>query len=118
MNRRMAEHVGSFSLQQATPPSDGNGKLLVGTADGKAVPMRRPLDEHMRRGPRRGKEKCEPETNGLRGAVDTICGLPTRGEESAGTNGYAVDRHRRPGHAALTRHLPQRLLEQLRGLLR
>jgi hypothetical protein len=39
--------------------------------------------------------------------------LPTRGERSTGTNGHALDRQRRPSHAAPAGHLPQRPLERI-----
>jgi hypothetical protein len=55
MNQRMAEHAEAFGRQRAVPPPDEEGELLVATAAGKGVPMRRPLEERVRRGPRRGK---------------------------------------------------------------
>ena len=41
MNQRMAEHVERFEMQHAAPPPDEEGEILVATADGKGVPMRR-----------------------------------------------------------------------------
>src|SRR5208283_1119913 len=55
MNQRMAEHAEAFAVQHPAPPGDEEAELLVATADGKGVPMRRPLLERVRRGPRRGK---------------------------------------------------------------
>jgi len=44
MNRHMSESVESFHLQQTAPPLDEEGPILVQTADGKGVPIRRPAD--------------------------------------------------------------------------
>ena len=44
MNQAMASHVESFHAQQQPPPADEEGALLVETADGKGVPIRRPAD--------------------------------------------------------------------------
>ena len=43
-----------FQAQQAPPPAE-KGEILVATFDGKGVPMRRPLEERVRSGPRRRK---------------------------------------------------------------
>src|ERR1700674_4297497 len=73
MNQRMAEHAEAFGLQQAAPPPDKEGEILVATADGKGVPMRRPLEEQVRRGPRRVKgEKANKKQMAYVGAVYTI----------------------------------------------
>lgn len=73
MNQRMAEHAEAFGLQQAAPPPDEEAEILVATADGKGVPMRRPLDERVRRGPRRVKgEKANKKQMAYVGAVYTI----------------------------------------------
>jgi hypothetical protein len=73
MNQRMAEHVEAFELQHATPPADEEAEILVATADGKGVPMRRPLEERIRRGLRRGKgEKANKKQMAYAGAVYTI----------------------------------------------
>ncbi len=42
MNRHMSEAVESFHLQQTAPPLVEEGPILVQTADGKGVPIRRP----------------------------------------------------------------------------
>jgi hypothetical protein len=44
MNRHMSESVESFHLQQAAPPMEEEGPILVQTADGKGVPIRRPAN--------------------------------------------------------------------------
>jgi hypothetical protein len=73
MNQQMAEHAERFRLQQAAPPPGEEAELLVATADGKGVPMRRPLEERVRRGPRRGKgEKANKKQMAYVGAVYTI----------------------------------------------
>ena len=41
MDQRMAAHVEAFELQRAAPPAEEEAELLVATADGKGVPMRR-----------------------------------------------------------------------------
>jgi hypothetical protein len=55
MSRTMAEHVESFQAQKPPPPAAEEGEILVATFDGKGVPMRRPLEERVRSGPRRKK---------------------------------------------------------------
>jgi hypothetical protein len=73
MNQRMAEHAEAFGLQHAAPPADEEAEILVATADGKGVPMRRPLEERVRRGPRRDKgEKANKKQMAYVGAVYTI----------------------------------------------
>jgi len=44
MNRHMSESVESFHRQQTAPPLEEEGPILVQTADGKGVPIRRPAD--------------------------------------------------------------------------
>ena len=48
MNRDMAQCAGSFRLSQPAPDSEQEEDILVLTADGKGVPMRRPLEERLR----------------------------------------------------------------------
>lgn len=73
MNQRMAQHVERFGLERPAPPADEEGEILVATADGKGVPMRRPLEERIRRGPRRTKgEKANKKQMAYVGAVYTI----------------------------------------------
>ena len=42
-SREMAVHAASFRASQAAPPPCEEGELLVATADGKGVPMLRPV---------------------------------------------------------------------------
>jgi hypothetical protein len=73
MNQQMAERAEAFRLQQPAPPPEEEAELLVATADGKGVPLRRPLEERVRRGPRRGKgEKANKKQMAYVGAVYTI----------------------------------------------
>jgi hypothetical protein len=73
MSRQMAQPAEAFRSQQPAPPPQEEAQLLVTTADGKGVPMRRPLEERVRRGPRRGKgEKANTKQMAYVGAVYTI----------------------------------------------
>ena len=72
MSQRMAQPVEVFALQPAAVPAE-EAELLVATADGKGVPMRRPLEERVRRGPRREKgEKANKKQMAYVGAVYSI----------------------------------------------
>jgi hypothetical protein len=44
MNRGMSRAVETFHMSQETPPAEEEGAILVQTADGKGVPIRRPAD--------------------------------------------------------------------------
>jgi hypothetical protein len=44
MNQAMAAHVEDFHARQQPPPASEEGTILVETADGKGVPIRRPAD--------------------------------------------------------------------------
>jgi hypothetical protein len=74
MNQRMAADAEAFQLAQAPPPDQEEGAILVATADGKGVPMRRPLEERIRSShPRRGKgEKANKKQMAYVGAVYSI----------------------------------------------
>ncbi len=48
MNDRMAQHAEHFRASQKPPNPDEEGNVLVVSADGKGVPMRRPLKERIR----------------------------------------------------------------------
>lgn len=62
-NRKMGEHVEKFHAQQQRPPAAEEGDILVETADGKGVPIRRTADaprieEHQpRSGPKPDRKK-------------------------------------------------------------
>lgn len=73
MNRTVAEFAADFAEQRPTPPADQEAELIVLTADGKGVPMRRPPSEKPRRGPRRAKgEKANKKQMAYVGALYTI----------------------------------------------
>jgi len=63
MNRQMSQSVNAFHAQQSTPPPDEEGAILVQTADGKGVPIRRgadapPIESHQSKsGPKAGAKK-------------------------------------------------------------
>ena len=48
MNRKMAAQSEGYRIEQGTPPLDEEAEILVVTADGKGVPMRRPLEQRLR----------------------------------------------------------------------
>jgi hypothetical protein len=73
MNRTVAEAVPAFAENRPTPPPAEEAELLVLTADGKGVPMRRPPAVGPRRHPRRKKgEKANKKQMAYVGAVYTI----------------------------------------------
>src|ERR1017187_7296312 len=73
MNRQMAEFAPDFRINQPPPPADKEGELLVFTADGKGVPMRRPPDQKRPHGQRRTKgQKANKKKMSYVGAVYTI----------------------------------------------
>jgi hypothetical protein len=63
MNRKMGEHVEAFHFNQQPPPAEEEAGIVVETADGKGIPIRRPADapliqEHERRsGPKPDRKK-------------------------------------------------------------
>jgi hypothetical protein len=73
MNRQMAEFAESFRANQPLPPPDEEGELVIFTADGKGVPMRRPTGEKLPHGKRRTKgQKANKKQMSYVGAVYTI----------------------------------------------
>jgi hypothetical protein len=73
LSRVVAEAVPGFADRRPAPPPDEEGELLVFTADGKGVPMRRPPAEGPRRHPRRRKgEKANKKQMAYVGAAYTI----------------------------------------------
>jgi hypothetical protein len=63
INREMAKQVEAFQTAQAVPPVKEEGEILVQTADGKGVPIRRPadappiMDHQHRSGPKPDRKK-------------------------------------------------------------
>ena len=74
MNVSMAEGVGAFWESQPVPPAKEEGSILVLTADGKGVPMRREAsrDPPAVRGRRKKGEKANQKQMACVGAVYTI----------------------------------------------
>ena len=72
-NQRLAGPVEQFRLQQPVPSASEEAEILVVTADGKGVPMRRPIEERARHGVRRRKgEKANKKQMAAVGAVYSI----------------------------------------------
>ncbi len=62
MNRRMAQYAEPFRADQCPPDPASEGEVLIVSADGKGVPMRRPLEERIRAIPKstpRGRPRKE-----------------------------------------------------------
>jgi hypothetical protein len=73
INQRLAKEVEQFRWGQPVPPPREEAEVLVVTADGKGVPMRRPVEERIRQGVRRRKgEKANKKQMAAVGAVYTI----------------------------------------------
>ena len=72
MNRDMAAGVEAFRQQQPAPPAEEEGPILVLTADGKGVPMRRGPDEPAPEGRRKAGEKANKKRVAVVGACYTI----------------------------------------------
>jgi hypothetical protein len=73
MNRVVAGHAPSFQDSLEPPPAEEEGPLMVVTADGKGVPMRRPEEDGPRPHHRRTKgEKANKKQMACVGAVYTI----------------------------------------------
>jgi hypothetical protein len=73
MNRVVAGHAPSFQNSLEVPPLEEEGPLMVVTADGKGVPMRRPPQDGPRPHHRRTKgEKANKKQMACVGAVYTI----------------------------------------------
>lgn len=72
-SQRLAERVEQFRLEQPVPAASEEAEILVATADGKGVPMRRPVEERARHGVRRRKgEKANKKQMAAVGAVYSI----------------------------------------------
>ena len=66
MNRHMAEYVASFQESQPPPDEETEEEILVLAADGKGVPMRRPLEARLQehKAKQQETEQQEPEQPG------------------------------------------------------
>lgn len=72
MNQQMADSAHCFRVEQPCPPAKEEGELLVFTADGKGIPMRRPAGEHRQSGRRTKGEKANKKQMSYVGAVYSI----------------------------------------------
>lgn len=72
MTGEMAESVEGFRAQQPVPPAQQEGAILVLTADGKGVPMRRESDEAVAGGRRKKGQKANKKRMACVGSVYTI----------------------------------------------
>lgn len=86
MNREMAKTVEAFQAVQPVPPATEEGEVLVQTADGKGVPIRRPadappiMDHQHRRGPKPNRKRMA--TIGAVYSVDRFVRTPEAVVES------------------------------------
>lgn len=73
MNQHLAEHAEEFRTAQGPPDRQQEAELLVYANDCKGVPMRRPIEQRVRRGPRRGKgEKANQKQMACVGAAYSV----------------------------------------------
>jgi len=72
MTRKMAESVTGFRSSLAKPPAEEEGEILVATADGKGVPMRRPADQRPVGARRKKGEKANKKQMATLGCVYTV----------------------------------------------
>jgi hypothetical protein len=82
MNRVVAGHAPSFQGSLEPPPTEEEGPLMVITADGKGVPMRRPEEDGPKAHHRRTKgEKANQKQMACVGAVYSIDPFVRRAED-------------------------------------
>lgn len=82
MNQHLAEQAETFRAAQPPPDPDTEEELLVYANDCKGVPMRRPVEERVRRGPRRGKgEKANQKQMACVGAAYSIAPFPRTADD-------------------------------------
>ena len=67
MNREMAQYSDEYRIHQGTPTPEEDESILVVSADGKGVPMRRPLQERLAE---EGISSQRPERHSRTGAED------------------------------------------------
>lgn len=72
MNRKMAESVEGFRSSLKKPPAKDEGEILVTTADGKGIPMRRPSDQRPVGVRRKKGEKANKKQMATIGCVYTV----------------------------------------------
>ena len=72
MSRTMAESVADFRDALKKPPVKEEGEILVATADGKGIPMRRPADQRPVGARRKKGEKANKKQMATLGCVYTV----------------------------------------------
>ena len=72
MSRKMGESVESFRASLKKPPVKEEGEILVVTADGKGIPMRRPADQRPVGARRKKGEKANKKQMATIGCVYTV----------------------------------------------
>lgn len=72
MNRQMAESVEEFRTSLEKPALEQEGEILVVTADGKGIPMRRPSDQRPAGARRKKGEKANKKQMATIGCVYTV----------------------------------------------
>jgi hypothetical protein len=72
MSRKMGESVEGFRTSLQKPPTKEEGAILVATADGKGVPMRRPADQRPVGARRKKGEKANKKQMATIGCVYTV----------------------------------------------
>jgi hypothetical protein len=72
LSRKMAESVAGFRKSLTKPPAKEEGEILVATADGKGIPMRRPADQRPVGARRKKGEKANKKQMATLGCVYTV----------------------------------------------
>jgi len=72
MSRKMAESVAGFRDSLKKPPAQEEGEILVTTADGKGIPMRRPADQRPVGARRKKGEKANKKQMATLGCIYTV----------------------------------------------
>jgi len=113
MNRHMASAVDDFHLQQSAPPSSEEAAILVQTADGKGVPIRRPADapkiesHRSKSGPKPGAKRMatlgavysvDPYVRTPEEIVEALFRPPSKTSNREGKNKPPTPRRPRPQH--------------------
>jgi hypothetical protein len=81
MTRKMSESVEAFRNSLEKPPAEEEGEILVATADGKGVPMRRPADQRPVGARRKKGEKANKKQMATIGCVYTVDGKHRTAED-------------------------------------
>ena len=81
MSRKTAESVGGFRESLKQPPVEEEGQILVATADGKGIPMRRRADQRPVGARRKKGEKANKKQMATLGCVYTVDPKPRSAED-------------------------------------